>query len=44
MCTSVLLVGESEEVNAPQFMDFVVADLLDSVYLFFTCSLQVGMN
>ncbi|KAL8091512.1 hypothetical protein AgCh_033945 [Apium graveolens] len=30
MCTSVLLVGESkEEVNAPQFMDFAVADLLD---------------
>ncbi|KAL8097332.1 hypothetical protein AgCh_030463 [Apium graveolens] len=30
MCTSVLLVGElKEEVNAPQFMDFAVADLLD---------------
>ncbi|KAL8146254.1 hypothetical protein AgCh_004124 [Apium graveolens] len=30
MCTSVLLVGESkEEVNAPQFMDFAAADLLD---------------
>ncbi|KAL8146231.1 hypothetical protein AgCh_004103 [Apium graveolens] len=30
MCISVLLVGESkEEVNAPQFMDFAVADLLD---------------
>ncbi|KAL8100047.1 hypothetical protein AgCh_032344 [Apium graveolens] len=30
MCTSVLLVGESkEEVNAPQFMDFATADLLD---------------
>ncbi|KAL8095766.1 hypothetical protein AgCh_036948 [Apium graveolens] len=30
MCTSVLLVGElKEEVSAPQFMDFVAADLLD---------------
>ncbi|KAL8089814.1 hypothetical protein AgCh_039328 [Apium graveolens] len=30
MCTSVLLVGKSkEEVNAPQFMDFAAADLLD---------------
>ena len=45
MCTSALLVGESkEEVNAQQFMDFAVADLLDYVYLFFTSSLQVGMN
>ncbi|KAL8107691.1 hypothetical protein AgCh_024192 [Apium graveolens] len=42
MCTSALLVGESkEEVNAPQFMDFAIADQLDSVYLFFTSSLQV---
>ncbi|KAL8134394.1 hypothetical protein AgCh_009428 [Apium graveolens] len=30
MCTSVFLVGESkEELNAPQFMDFAAADLLD---------------
>ncbi|KAL8120077.1 hypothetical protein AgCh_017271 [Apium graveolens] len=30
MCTSVLLVGKSKEkVNAPQFMDFAAADLLD---------------
>ena len=45
MCTSALLVGESkEEVNTPLFMDFAVTDLLDYVYLFFTNSLQVGMN